>query len=258
MKSQALDLINRWSWFRYVPEEGKSWFAGHCRLTTVDKAAVVYRHNDEVTHVYGVVTGALRIYVASAAGEEMTLEEVAPGTWFPHFQPQERPTYFGNCSATKAATLVAIAQQDFSRFGELWPQFYRGLYSEFAARGVVTIGRLELLTLHSLNVRLAVYLLRLLVVRGKPEPGGVYFIESTDSQGEIANRVGGARQRINSVLKKWERQSVISIERNGLMINDADFLLKTVRDSGFDVEAYLGAWQGGWKSPFHQGSGLPL
>lgn len=256
MKSQALELIHCWTWFKFLPDEAKSHFADACRLMTIDKGATLYRHNDDISYIYGVVSGGFRIYVASPDGEEMTLEDVAAGAWFPHFLPQDTPVYFGNCVSTKTSTVVVISVTDFLAFGEAWPQLYRGLYNEFVARGAVTIGRIELLTFHSLNVRLAVYLLRLLVIRGSAAPGSSYFIESSDNQGEIANRVGGARQRVNGILKEWERSGVICIEKHGLLIQKPEYLLTLARDSGFDVETYLGAWQGGWKSPFQIDSGF--
>ncbi|MBW2942545.1 Crp/Fnr family transcriptional regulator [Zhongshania aquimaris] len=258
MKSQALELINCWSWFQFLPEEAKSRLAEQCRLINVDKGEALYRHNDALTHVYGLISGGVRIYVSSADGSEMTLEEVAAGAWFPHFLAKQEPTNFGNATATNTSTLVAINKKDFLEVGERWPELYRGLYNEFVARGVVTIGRMELLTLHSLNVRIAVYLLRLLVTRGTAKPDNTYYIEPFGSQSEIANRVGGARQRVNSILKEWERKAIISIDRNGLLLKDPNYLVAITADSGFDVEAYLGAWQGGWKSPFHKDSGFSV
>lgn len=256
VKSQALELINRWSWFSHVPDEARRWFAEHCHLETIDRGRDLYLHNDPVTHVYGLLSGSLRIYTASASGQEMTLEELAVGAWFPHFLHKKNPTYYGNCSAMKTSTLVCINVQDFVAFGQRWPTFYQGLYLEFAARGAATIGRLELLTQHSLKVRLAVYLLRLVVVRGSSDPEKGYFVESSDSQEEIANRVGGARQRVNTILKEWERTGTIAIDRDGLTIVDPQVLLGVAKESGFDVDAYLEAWQGGWRSPFYKGSGF--
>ena len=107
-----------------------------------------------------------------------------------------------------------------------------------------------------LKVRLAVYLLRLVVVRGIKDTGYGYFVESADSQEEIANRVGGARQRVNAILKEWEREGALSIGRDGLTITETRELLEVARASGFDIDAYLEAWQGGWKSPFYKGSGF--
>ena len=258
MKSQALELINCWSWFDYVPAEAKDWLADRCRIMTVDKGTTLYRHGDPVTHIYGVASGGFRIFVASAAGDEMTLEEVAAGAWFPHFLPSDHPTYFCHCVCVKQATIIALSTADFLTFGSRWPEFYRGLYTEFVARGAVTIGRMELLTLHTLHVRMAVYLLRMLVIQGRERSSGVFFIESEVSQSEIANRVGGARQRVNSILKEWERLSAIEMARSGIVIRDTKFLSGIVRDSGFDLDAYLGAWQGGWKSPFQDDSGFLL
>ncbi len=254
VKHQALELINRWNWFAHVPDDAKDWFAAHCFLETIDKGQDLYLHNDPVRHVYGLLSGGLRIYTTSASGQEMTLEELAVGAWFPHFLHKDSPTYYGNCTATKTSTLVCITVQDFMNFGECWPEFYRGLYVEFTARGAATIGRMELLTQHSLKVRLAVYLLRLIVVRGSSDSGKSYFVESADSQEEIANRVGGARQRVNAILKEWERTDTLTIGREGLVIAKPHELLEVARESGFDIDAYLDAWQGGWKSPFYQGS----
>ena len=108
-------------------------------------------------------------------------------------------------------------------------------------------GRIELLSLYNLNVRLAVYLLRMARLRGQKEAGGAVWVPAVDSQTEIGARVGGTRQRVNSVLKAWIKKGVIEMHKDGTRILDIERLRTEVERSGFDLAEYLSGWHGGWQ-----------
>lgn len=239
MNFRALELINRWSWFHYLPNEAKISFAEQCHLLSIEKETILYRHNAPVTLIYGVLRGAFRISLSSASGGEMTIDNISAGVWFPHFIPRTKPVYFCNCTCTSTASVIAVSYQNFVDFGSKWPQLYRGMYSDLADRGALMVGRLELLSLHALNVRLAVYLLRLLAVSGVELTDQAWLIDSAGSQAEIANRVGAARQRVNGILKDWEKRSVLIVKKSGIVIIDRNFLYQISKNSGFDVDSYL-------------------
>lgn len=243
------ELIKNWGWFEYVPSEAHSWLAERVSLVHHRAGEPVYAGGQPMTHVFGVLEGSYRTYIISQEGDEVTLGEEAKGAWFPHYVLDDEPKYFGECNCVKEAVSVACPRTVIEDFATRWPLYFKGQYREFLRRSDTVIGRIELLSLHTLPVRLAVYLLRLETLRGQIQPDGTVFIPHIESQTEIGARVGGTRQRINSLLNSWTRNGVIRLEKGGMTLLEPSALVAEAEQSGFDLASYLAGWQGGWERP---------
>lgn len=246
-RESVLQLIRDWKWFAFVPPEAHEWLAERVVIHRIDKGRMVYVAGDPANYVYGVLSGVFRIYMSTHRGDDITLEEVVKGSWFPHIIPRERPVYFGNCVCQSDAVVVTLSQTVMAEFSKRWESYYRGLYHEFADRAVVIMGRIELLSLHNLNVRLAVYLLRMARLRGQHQEDGSIWIAAPDSQSEVGARVGGTRQRVNGVFKQWAKKKIVELNKDGIHILDLAKLTIEAKRSGFDVSEYLSSWHGGWQ-----------
>lgn len=247
MNNQDLfELVANWRWFQFVPEEGQRWLAQRLVLKKHTRGEALYAQGEAVSHVYAVVSGSFKTYMLSPLGEETTLEEIAPGGWFPYFVPGDTPTYLSACMCVDTGIVATVPLSVVREFGELWPRFYEGLYTEIADRLGVIIGRIQLLSLYSVEVRLAVYILRMINLRGRHTEGGSIFISAMGSQSEIGARIGGTRQRINTVLSSWSKVGVLSVQNPGVVVHDREYLYSIIRESGFEIDAYLDNWQGGW------------
>lgn len=244
----VVDLIREWRGFYYVPAEAHQWLAERASFRHFSAGKIVYMSGDPATHIYGVISGVFRIYMSSQAGDQITLEEVVAG-WFPHVVPADTPRYFANCICQQEATVAAISYAVVLEFAERWPLYYKGLYREFGDRAGAIAARIELLSLHNLKVRLAVYWLRLAKVRGRPDADGTVWIGAEDSQTEVGSRVGGTRQGVNTILKGWNRRKIIESRKDGVRILDLARLTAEAGSSGFDVQSYLAGYHGGWQKP---------
>lgn len=244
---EALKLIQGWKWFAYVPLEGQRWLAERASIKSISAGVQVYSSEQPITHVYAVISGIFRIYMASQRGDELTLEEVVHGAWFPHYRPVARPVYTLSCVCQSDAVVAAFPEAVIAEFAKRWPAYYQGLYHELTDRAVTTFGRIELLSLHNLNVRLAVYVLRLACVRGRRDPDGSIWLASHENQSELGSRVGGTRQRVNVVLKLWVRRKIVELHKDGVRILSEEQLMVEAKRSGFDIERYLAGWHGGWQ-----------
>jgi CRP/FNR family transcriptional regulator, cyclic AMP receptor protein len=243
----VLELIHGWRWFAYVPAEARQWLAARVSVVQVPRGQVVYVAGSRASSIYGVMSGLFRIYLTLARGEEITLEEVVPGGWFPHLIPSDQPAYIGNCVCLEDATVAQVPLRVMAEFSRRWPGYHAGLYHEFIGRIHVILGRIELLSLHTINVRLAVYLLRMAHLRGVRRADGSIWVVAHDSQAEIGTRVGATRQRVNTVLKAWSKQGLIELHKDGTRILDLGRLTREATRSGFDLAAYLAGWHGGWQ-----------
>lgn len=242
-----LELISGWRWFSYAPPEAQRWLAEHTAVERIRKGQLIYEPGMPATAIYGVMSGLFRIYVTTPKGDDITLEEVVRGGWFPHMVPVEQPKYIGNCVCLEDSTVAVIPIAVLTEFAERWPALFRGLYHEFIDRVGVILGRIELLSLHNLDVRLAVYLLRMAHLRGVTGSDGSVWIAAHDSQTEIGARVGGTRQRVNKILKDWTKQGIIEVHKDGTRLLDVRELTSMVQRSGFELETYLAGWHGGWQ-----------
>lgn len=245
--ASVLDLISGWRWFGYAPPEARRWLADRATVEHVAKGQVVYVSGEPATAIYGVMAGLFRVYVTSTRGDEITLEEVVRGGWFPHIVPDEKPKYIGSCVCLEDSTVVVIPMDVLTEFAGRWPALFRGLYHEFIDRMVVILGRIELLSLHNLDVRLAVYLLRMAHLRGVARDDGSIWVAAHDSQAEIGTRVGGTRQRVNKILKAWSKKGLLSLHKDGMRILSVRQLTAEAKRSGFDLDSYLAGWHGGWQ-----------
>jgi CRP-like cAMP-binding protein len=245
--SSVLKLISGWRWFSYAPPEGQRWLADRATIQRIPKGQVIYEPGMPAIAIYGVMSGLFRIYVTTPRGDEITLEEVVRGGWFPHMAPVDKPKYVGNCVCLEDSSVVVIPIAVLTEFAERWPGLFRGLYHEFIDRIGVILGRIELLSLHNLDVRLAVYLLRMAHLRGVKDSDGSVWIAAHDSQTEIGARVGGTRQRVNKILKDWSKKRIIEMHKDGTRLLDVRQLTSEVQRSGFELESYLAGWHGGWQ-----------
>jgi CRP/FNR family transcriptional regulator len=244
---QVLDTIRGWRWFHKLPAEAHDWLAQHATVQPIAAGAFVYSPNDPVKAIYGVISGVFRIYHALPNGEDLTLEEVVAGGWFAHMIPGDKATHLTHCICQKDAQVVVVPWRAVGEFGQKWPEFYKGCYEEFLLRAQAILGRLELLSAHDLKVRLAVYLLRIAKLRGVLEPDGSIWLGDDTNQAEVGARVGGARQRVNYTLKDWSREGWITLQKDGIRLNNPRAIYEQARRTGFDVDAYLGGWHGGWQ-----------
>ncbi|HVT35909.1 MAG TPA: Crp/Fnr family transcriptional regulator [Nevskiaceae bacterium] len=242
-----LDTIRHWRWFQYVPAQAHAWLASRASVQTIAQGTLLYSPGDPVKAIYGVIDGVFRIYSALPKGEDLTLEEVVAGGWFSHMIPDPRATQITHCVCQQDARVVVIPWSTVCEFGRRWPDFYRGCYEEFLLRAGVIIGRLELLSAHDLKVRLAVYLLRIAKLRGVRAPDGSIWLGSAANQSEVGARVGGARQRVNYALKEWSREGWLTLGKDGIRLLDLQAIRAQATRTGFDVDAYLGGWHGGWQ-----------
>jgi CRP-like cAMP-binding protein len=170
----VIHLIRNWRWFISAPAQAHARLAERAVIKRYAEGQLVFVAGEAATQTYGVLSGALRIFVTSRSGDEIGAEEVLAGGWFPHVVHEEPLVYLPNCICEQDAVVACFSQPTMAAFARRWPaEYYRGLYYELSSRATAIFGRIELLSLHNLNVRLAVYLLRLALMHGSKERGGL-------------------------------------------------------------------------------------
>lgn len=216
---------------------GDRWFSDLSATSRHDllRHAVVKRHADgELISAQGApggawfacASGALRISSTSASGHQTTLTYLRPGTWFgdPALFDGERAMHdvfsVGNSAVLQVKSpqlrQILAANADLClAVLRLQAQQLRHLLLER-----------DEIHQQSVRARLVKHLLSLGQAHGVPTHPhrGRVRIGLDLTQGQLAKLVRCSRQHVNSHLKDMERHGLIRIEREGLVICDADAL----------------------------------
>jgi CRP/FNR family transcriptional regulator len=111
---------------------------------------------------------------------------------------------------------VAIPLALFTRLVESFPPFFLHLFRSFSERVVELLALLEAVSFNQLDNRLA----QLLLSRGAT-------VEATHSQ--LADDLGTVREVISRLLREFERQGLVQLERTKIQIVDRPALAKVAQ-----------------------------
>jgi len=174
--------------------------------------------------------GAVRISSTSLTGKLITLDYVEPGVWFGDVSILDGDKRTHDAYAHGATTLVCVSKADFKRILALHAEFSEAMLRLHARRIRQLFGLVEDLNTLPLRARLAKQLLYLARSYGVRQPdacgNGHIRIGLQLAQEELAQMLGASRQRVNQELKSMEREEVIRVEPNGLVMRDQKALLR--------------------------------
>ncbi len=212
------DFIAGSNWFEGVPEAllDKITEAASCQQFPTN--SYVWTLGETNTELFGLVSGRVRMYVASSMGQEFTLVDQEPGAWLGEAcLVDDQPRVIGGRAITPVVAVV-IPRQVLHQVGEEWPALYRNLFRHnvVTSRGLYVL--LSGVLFYPLRARVAGRLLDLAREHGHQTEAGL-LLDIKVSQNDFARLAMGSRQRVNQVFREWEK--------SGLVVTQADHLLVT-------------------------------
>ncbi len=182
----------------------------------------IVARGDVATHWMACAGGAVRIGSNTPSGKRTALTYIGPGQWFGDTALFDGMPRTHDAHAHGETVLALVAARDFNNILLAHPSLYEAILRLHAKRIRRLFGQLEDLNTLTLRSRVAKQLLHLCRHFGEPgiAPHAGSRIGLHLAQKELAQLVGGARQRINMELKAMEREGVIQIEPSGLVVHD--------------------------------------
>ena len=181
----------------------------------------------------GCAKGALRVGSSHSSGKHSTLRYVEPGAWFGDVAMMDGDRHTHDVYAHGASTIVCVGRADFRRILAQHVELCEALLRRNARQIRTLYDQLEDLATLPLRVRLAKQLLQLVRRHGVPAFGhpnevriGIHL-----AQESLAQLLGASRQRVNMELKALERDHVIRIQQQGLIVRNLTALLQMVGQS---------------------------
>jgi CRP-like cAMP-binding protein len=182
------------------------------------KGDMIFMPGDEITDVYYVQTGFIRLYSMLADGKELTLNIFKPGTYFPIFlifNSISNPHYFQAMTPTK---LSKIPKGEILRFIKNEPDVLMDFTTRLSRGLQGLINNIQYSLFGSVHTKLISTLLLLAKRFGEPLPDGAVLIPIRLTHQDVANIIGVARETASLEIIKLTQKHLISDKRRKIII----------------------------------------
>lgn len=203
MARKPSDALAECAWFTGLgPGLGATLLAGG-RMRRLRGGDAVYRQGDPPDGLYAVLDGRVRLTFFTDHGTGQLLLIARPGDWFGEVSTLDLGPRQQHATCDEDATLFNLPMPLLERAGSEHPVLWRAIGRIASEHQRAAIAYLQSLASRAPAGRVAA----LLTALGGPSPGGPLHVTHED----IAASTGLSRQTVNSVLRRWERRSLVEL-----------------------------------------------
>ncbi|MEM6498199.1 MAG: Crp/Fnr family transcriptional regulator [Pseudomonadota bacterium] len=216
-------MIDQIPLFENLSEGTLSTLQQQIRQRKLAKAEHLFSPGDESDSMYMVQSGRIRIWTVSAAGAEITLNVLTPGTVFGEIGLLDGSERTAGASALDAVELLSISRAAFDSALDRDPQLARNVIAFLCERLRWISARLEDSALRSAPERLARMLVHLSNDYGVDSAEGIQLSINL-TQGELARWTQMSRESLNKTLNRWADEGLLAQSRGKITVKDRDRL----------------------------------
>lgn len=214
------DALGKSPLFAGMDEETLTFFAQRSHKKQYEKGSELFAMGDPAHSFFFIVSGWVKLYRVSRAGEETVINVFAPGETFAEaavFGPAQR--YPVNAQAVEDVTILEIPRSLFVEKIKEDSQFALSILGSISARQRYLIQQIEQLTVKEAPQRLGAFLLRLC-----PPGNGINVeINLPYDKSLIAYRLNIQPETFSRALKKLKPHGV-AIQGKNITIRDTEAL----------------------------------
>ncbi len=186
---------------------------------------VIFHQGDPGDSLHVVATGAVKIVLPSAEGEEAIIATLRPGDFFGELALLDGAPRSATATALEPSETLVLPRQVFVGLLDTLPGLRDALLADLAKELRRLTGHVEELHFLDLAGRLAMRLSRL-AQESQPGTGGEIRLNWPYTQSDLAAMIGGTRQSVNRLLNELVEDDLIRIEPDTLVIADLDELTR--------------------------------
>ncbi len=205
--------------FRGLSEPERQNVARGCRLRRFSRGDMVFRAGEMCESFHFVVSGQVRLYVASATGVEKVIELIGPGHSFAEAMMFLPKPYMLNAQTLTDTLIMTVSKQAVFNEIERDPRFSMHMLSGISHWLHRLLLDVEGYALHSGMQRLIGYLLRDVELESD-EDFGVVTVSFPVSKATIASRLSLTPEYFSRVLHQLESEKLIEIDKREVRILD--------------------------------------
>lgn len=193
------------------------------RTRKLAKGELLFSSGDPSDSMYLVESGRIRIWTVSAAGAEITLNVLGPGTVFGEIGLLDGSERTAGASALDAVELHAIQRGAFDNALDRDPQLARNVIAFLCERLRWVSARMEDSALRSAPERLSRMLVHLVNDYGVETDAGMQLSINL-TQGELARWTHMSRESLNKILNRWSDEGLLEQSRGKITVQDIERL----------------------------------
>ena len=209
-----LSLLRDHPLFRELPPATLDHITTYVRRRSVPKGTVIFRKGDPGVGLIGVLSGAVKISVASADGRDVVLNIIREGEVFGEIALLDGRARTADATTMSDCELMTIERREFIPFLRSQPDVTLKLMEILCSRLRRTSEQVHEMTFLNLSTRIAKTLIRLAEKAKDSDRGGTVTI----TQREISQIVGRSRESTNKRLRAWQKSGWIRLERGSVTV----------------------------------------
>lgn len=221
----AVEALGRCPLFKHASRPMLDSLANRLRRRRFRRGEVIFHQGDPGDSLHIVASGAVKILLPSAEGEEAIIATLRPGDFFGELALLDGAPRSATAAALEASETLVLPRAVFAEVLNLLPGLRDALLSALAHELRRLTGHVEELHFLDLAGRLAMRLTRL-ARETRPDAHGEIRLDWPYTQSDLAAMIGGTRQSVNRLLSELVEQELIRIEPEALVIADLDELAR--------------------------------
>jgi CRP-like cAMP-binding protein len=224
------DLIAALPLLARLDEESRRALARSARVRDVAAGATVFAQGDPADGLYVVVSGELRVIVASPSGDEATVALLREGEACGELGLIDGQPRSATVVASQRTKLLAVRREDFIEWLRPRPEAALALLATLSTRLRRMDETLADFAFLDLPQRLAK---RLLELANASDDGTLIRV----TQADLASMLGVSRESVNKELNALARAGTIELARGSIRVCDAAALARGARRRASAPEA---------------------
>ena len=219
----ALDSLRRCALFAHADEAALSQMAHGLRRRRFRRNEVIFHQGDPGDSLHIVSSGAVKIVLPSAEGDEAIIATLRPGDFFGELALLDTSPRSATAVALEPSETLVLPRNVFHDLLDRDPRLRDALLTGLAHELRRLTGHVEELHFLDLAGRLAMRLTRL-AREADPTADGEVRLDWPFTQSDLAAMIGGTRQSVNRLLSGLVDDGLVVIERDTLIITDVEEL----------------------------------
>jgi len=219
----AIDSLGRCPLFSGCQLDVLSTVASRLRLRRFRRSEVIFHQGDAGDSLHIIASGAVKIVLPSAEGDEAIIATLRPPDFFGELALLDNQPRSATATAVEPTATLALSRSNFLELVNAHDQLRDALLAALVSELRRLTGHVEELHFLDLAGRLARRLLQLAEEQG-PAGTGAVTLDWPYTQSDLAAMIGGTRQSVNKLLGALITEGLVRLERDSLVLTDREAL----------------------------------
>ena len=190
-----------------------------CQVRRLTRGDTIFRYGEPCAEFHVVVSGQVKLFAISPAGQEKVIELVAPGHSFAEALMFTGKPYILNAESLASTLLLTVSKQSMLDEIERDPRFSLRMLAGISRRLHGLVRDIESDALHSGIQRVIGYLLRERQTSNNTAQEA-FTVSLPVSKATVASRLSLTPEYFSKVLHELEAQKLIEIDKRDIRIID--------------------------------------